>query len=340
MRYAKQETSPMSNQTGGTLLIVGLSDGLESDLIGRALQVAEALALDVEIYHPLTLKPVPAALPGIPGALTGTANLVQAEETRELRLGRCEEALRAALESLRVRGIVARGRVEWKVARVAAVLERIGECSPRLVMTAAHAHGRLADLFGSDDDLELVRCCPKPLWLVRNAPRTANVVLAAVDPMHENDRACAVDHAVLDEAMALAHALEKRPHALHTFCLPTRLPGVLEATAPDIAHERYQQADDRHTRRMHELARAHGLSAEHTQVVQGDLIETLQGLIGSLGVDVVVTGALSRSRLKRMLIGSTAERLLRAIDTDIVVVKNGYHPTLMENPNTESSLGR
>jgi universal stress protein E len=47
----------------------------------------------------------------------------------------------------------------------------------------------------------------------------------------------------------------------------------------------------------------------------------LTGLLTDIGADLVVMGAVSRSGLKRLALGSTAERVLDFLPCDVLVVK-------------------
>jgi universal stress protein E len=50
-------------------------------------------------------------------------------------------------------------------------------------------------------------------------------------------------------------------------------------------------------------------------------VNAIPRLARQLGCDLVVMGALSRSGLKRIFIGNTAERILDSLDCDVLVVK-------------------
>jgi universal stress protein E len=50
-------------------------------------------------------------------------------------------------------------------------------------------------------------------------------------------------------------------------------------------------------------------------------ISGLPRLARKIGCDVLVMGAVSRSGLKRIFIGNTAERILDELDCDVLVVK-------------------
>jgi universal stress protein E len=50
-------------------------------------------------------------------------------------------------------------------------------------------------------------------------------------------------------------------------------------------------------------------------------VEVLQVLARSLSADVLVMGAVSRSRLQELFVGTTAERVLDRLPCDVLIVK-------------------
>ncbi len=63
-----------------------------------------------------------------------------------------------------------------------------------------------------------------------------------------------------------------------------------------------------------------------TTCVAGNTSEALEELVMQLEIDVVVAGAVSRGRLERLLIGSTAEAILDDVHCDVVIVKPDGFP--------------
>ena len=62
-------------------------------------------------------------------------------------------------------------------------------------------------------------------------------------------------------------------------------------------------------------------------VVEGSARDALPEAARSLKADIVVMGAVSRSGLKRIFIGNTAEAVLDALPCDVLVVKPGSFKT-------------
>ena len=66
---------------------------------------------------------------------------------------------------------------------------------------------------------------------------------------------------------------------------------------------------------------AYQLPAQRVHLEQGAAAEVLPRLADQLNAALVVMGAVSRSRLQEVFLGSTAERVLDRIGCDVLVVK-------------------
>jgi nucleotide-binding universal stress UspA family protein len=70
-----------------------------------------------------------------------------------------------------------------------------------------------------------------------------------------------------------------------------------------------------------EFGRRAGIETSHCHWTDSPIENSLPKLLDKLDASVVVMGAISRSGIDRVLIGSTAERLLDLIETDVLIIK-------------------
>lgn len=70
------------------------------------------------------------------------------------------------------------------------------------------------------------------------------------------------------------------------------------------------------------LANRYGVSKEQVHVEEGDASESLPRYASRVAAEMVAMGAVSRSGLKRAFIGHTAERVLEALDCDVLIAKS------------------
>jgi universal stress protein E len=191
-----------------------------------------------------------------------------------------------------------------------------------LVVAESHRHGRAARVFLSNTDWQLIRLCPCPLLFVRTTrPYTRLRVLAAVDPLHAHAKPEVLDHQLLDAARDLAALYGGRMHA--AYCYHVMMPLVAgDAAQPvplpvDIAGEYLKAVRES----FGSLLAPYGLGPKRVHLVAGHASEQIPVLAESIDAGLVVMGAVSRSGLKRLFIGNTAERVIDQLKSDVLVLK-------------------
>jgi universal stress protein E len=279
-----------------------------------------------------------AAALGLPLALFAV-EFDQAMEGSHFRVTERLEAARAARVDARLAWLEEKARpwreqgLEVSVAAVyanprhEAVTRRVLDVGAAMVVMRTHHHEWLARAMLSAADWQLIRVCPAPLLLVkgRDWPEHPRL-LAAVDPSHRDDRHARLDHAILDLAERIATAIEGEGRvahcvlggaALESTAALGMMPEALGASTEDYARELLRQA------RAGVLALLEGRPdlAARLHLLEGRPEQELPRLAAELGIDVLLSGGISRSRVEQVFIGGTAERLLDRVDCDLLVVK-------------------
>lgn len=215
-----------------------------------------------------------------------------------------------------------------------AIIRETLRYEPRLVMKDTHYHSAISRALVSNTDWQLIRDCPAPLWLVRGAALPGQpTIVACVDPLHENDKPAELDHRILGEACGLAGRLGGTAHAVHCYDATPLVTGAGANALPGAAVEIENIAADlqaEHAARLAEIATAHGLEPDRTHFRSGAPAEAIPAAVRQLGGDLVVMGAVARSRMQHAFIGSTAERVLDRLPCDVLVIK----PARFESPVT------
>lgn len=193
-----------------------------------------------------------------------------------------------------------------------------------LVVIEARKHNVFARLLLTQTDFELIRRCPVPLLIVKgrsawHRPR----ILAALDPFHTNDKPSALDGEIVAAAHAVAAVVRGSVHAAHIYRPLVRfVPGAPigpPALAGIPAQERAYKFAIR--RRFFEDLSRYKIPTNKAHLVCGDPATELPALARSMRASLVVMGAMSRSGLKRIFIGNTAEHVLDSLRCDVLVVK-------------------
>ena len=205
-----------------------------------------------------------------------------------------------------------------------AILRKVAAARPDLVVKDTHHHGAIRRTLFSHCDWHLIRECPVPLLLARQAPwAPAPRLAAAIDPSHPGDTGARLDHAIIAVAATVGAALGTRPWLVHVFStlnLISLEPGL--ATMPlgtDLAAVEVLRT--LHQTQLEGLAARHGIPAADTRLIDGIVTYALPDFAAENGLDVLAIGAIARSRLHDRFIGSTADRVLDRLACDLLIVK-------------------
>jgi universal stress protein E len=269
------------------------------------------------------------------GALKESRALGQ-EAVAQARASLIESRLRRLNElakPLRANGIDATVDARWDHPLYHGVVAKAVEWRADIVVKDTHYHSVLKRSILTNTDWSLIRNCPSALMLVKPRPHAAKpCVLAAIDPLHERDAAKSLDKKILSTAAALAATTRGELHVFHAFDITPVIAASTEAMMMPMALPIVEITDEmnaEHTAAVHELTDAKRLPRERVHVVQGGARDQLLAMTDRLRADVVVMGAVSRSGLERLFIGSTAEEVLDRIPCDLLIVKaDGFKPSL------------
>jgi universal stress protein E len=281
--------------------------------LARAAKLARATDATLHLFHDLSM---PVAL----DAVVGTGDSIHAE-TRQQR-----EAARARLERLaaplRKCGLRVSTAAEWDYPAAEAIVREARSCAADLVVVARSGHHRLPALLGYTD-WELLRSCPVPVLMVRTrARRGRECVVAAVDPQHAYAKPAALDGQILALAAAAGEALHGSVHAVHV------LAPWLATSAGSASRGPASPGRAARSALRRECAAA-GVATPRLHIMPGDPVEALPRTARRLHASVFVMGAMSRSGLRRLFVGNTAERVLDSLACDVLVVHPaGFDPRL------------
>ena len=246
---------------------------------------------------------------------------------RDEFLARHDSVLERHAIGLRSEGLTVTTEARWAAHPHQAIGARVRESAPDLVVKDTHYHGLIRRAVLTNTDWNLIRSCPVPLLLVKPGEwRTPARIMTGVDPGHEGDPDAALDHELLLAGKVIAQQLAGELHVVHAF-FPTDLIATASSMAAGVAidggmvTELLEQERGRVREALAALLREHAIPPAHFQFRQGSAVEVLCDFAVELPADIVVLGAIARGRLREMLLGSTAERVLDRMPCDILVVK-------------------
>ncbi len=146
------------------------------------------------------------------------------------------------------------------------------------------------------------------------------MVLAAVDPTHFAKPA-ALDEAILKVGATIAHALRGTLHVVHAH---PSVHGGTRATDPfnpTKAAQMNAEFNAAAKAQLNKLLKSSTIPRARRHLKGEPPADAIAAIARGVSSDVLVMGALSRSGLKGMFIGNTAEDLLDRLTCDLLIVK-------------------
>jgi universal stress protein E len=248
-----------------------------------------------------------------------------ATEARAALLERHRQRLEHLAQPLLAEGLVVETDARLDHPLYDSIIRKAKDSSADFVVKDTHYHSVLKRSIFSNTDWNLIRNCASTLWLVKpRSPGQSPLFVAAVDPLHEHDKPAQLDHRIVETAINLSEALSGQTHVFHAFDVVTAIAISTDAMTMPIALPINDLADAmraQHTEAVERLCKDHGVPPERTHIQQGGTRQSLLALTERLRADAVVMGALSRSGLKAVFIGNTAEDVLDRLHCDLVIVK-------------------
>jgi universal stress protein E len=298
------------------LVAVKNPDARRQPAIDKAIRIAKTLGASIEFFHAIA---DPVYLEAQP--LTGQTIEGLKRESLEL-LQKQLDKLSARARKL---GVEAQGSVEWDFPPHEAIVRRSVRCRADLVIAECH-EGRRHGWFLRLTDWELLRASPVPVLLIKSTrPWRRHIVLAAVDPSHAHAKPSRLDSLIVEHAEQFANALRSSLHLMHA-----NYPQVFGLTLGDPAIDAaalaatYEEQKIRGRKDFESFAEKTKIPRGRRHVVDGEPAVGISTVARKVGADLVVMGAVSRSGLKRLFIGSTAERVLTTLPCDVLVVKPAH----------------
>ena len=277
--------------------------------------MAAALNAKIELFHDLAI-PIAVETLGRPGF---TLRSLKANARRP-----AIEGLERLAAPLRAGGLTVSTAVAWDYPPFETILRRAVAIKADLIVAPCRERHRLPALLGYTD-WELLRLSPVPVLLVKNStPYRRPTVLAAIDPTHAHAKSSALDRRILDYGAQVGRALRGALHVIHAY-VPRSLPPT--ATFDTKRRKRFLADVEREARKTFiDALKKRTIPALRRHLVRGDPSEVIPAIARKTSSAIVVVGSVSRSALKRLFIGNTAESVLDELRCDLLVVKPAKFP--------------
>ncbi len=298
---------------GRILVAAGDCSTKNSPALVKAAAIARQCGGTLTLFHSLYSSAIAAESLVTPGRL---------EQDIEAAVRLRMQQLAAIAAPLQREGLQVRIRVRWDYPVHESIVREVLREKSDLVVAESHRHTRLARIVLSNTDWQLIRVCPAPVLLVKTArPYERARVLAAVDPMHAHAKPAELDADILAAAAGLAQAFGGGLDAAHVYQLATPFTsGVLLEPVPlPVSVTAAQLARIR--RGFDSLVAPHGLAKRRRHLRAGNPADEIVAIAEKTEAGIVVMGAISRGGLRRLFVGSTTERVIDRLNSDVLVLK-------------------
>jgi universal stress protein E len=212
--------------------------------------------------------------------------------------------------------------VVWQSVVHEGLLRYISEWRADLVVVGAHRRGAMPHTRLAETDWQLLRYCPAPLLIAKDETFASyRTILAAVDPVGLHEEPAGLDELVLDTARAFQRAYEGRLIVAHAYPDPESL---ALASAVEVEPGRFYGTEaiaSTHATAVAALLGEQDITDAQIECRAGEPAAVIADLVQSEDVKLVVLGALKRSQIAQLVLGSTAEKVAYEVNCDVLLVR-------------------
>ncbi|MCU0759110.1 MAG: universal stress protein [Steroidobacteraceae bacterium] len=283
--------------------------------VRKAAQLAQAHGAELELFHSLSQTIMVDAL---------QAQEIDLREYEREQVARTVARLETIAARLRRHRIEVSVAAEWDHPPSEAIVRRAIKRKVDLVVAERHAGKHVAGWMLSYTDWELLRLAPCPVLIVKTPrPYHRPTVMAAVDPLHQHAKPVRLDAEILKTAGSLKTAMKGTLQVVHVYPPPVVVTAGWVAGPVLMPGADGREAEARARAALASELERLPLPPHKVTVLEGVPREALPATARATRASIVVMGAVSRSGLKRLLIGNTAEAVLDALPCDVLIIKPG-----------------
>ena len=188
--------------------------------------------------------------------------------------------------------------VEWTSQWRDALAPAAGRCGADLIVKAASSHRVAGRRLLKTSDWTLLRHAHCPVYLAKGGVIDAGATfLLALDLKKEDDLHSALNERVISFGKSLAKNVpDSSLHAVNAY----------------VSSERYVYPTD--------LAEKVGIPSQQAHTIEGAPAKVIAEVANDIKADMVIIGNASRQGARAAVIGNTAEKVLDAVDANVLVV--------------------
>lgn len=208
------------------------------------------------------------------------------------------------------------------------IIRRVQSLGHDLLVKEARPVGRTRELLFGSTDMHLMRKCPCPVWIQKPGQQSpvSRRIVAAVDVAPDNAAEHALNRLIMDLATSLSAIEQSELHVVHAWSVygESALRGrAFIRVAEEQVDALVDEERSKRRRALNELLghyRVSGFAFEE-HLLKGDARIVIPEFAELREVDLIVMGTVGRTGVPGLLMGNTAEDILRQVDCSVLTVK-------------------
>jgi len=245
-------------------------------------------------------------------------------ETQELVINKRKNTLEQLIKPMRKDGVYVCAKVLIGTPFLEIIREVLRDKHDLVIKTARGKGGLKEILFGSTA-MHLMRKCPCPVWVIKPTHHKKYArIMAAVDPDPSDEAKNALNTKIMELATSLASLEGSEFHVVHAWKIysETMLLGRGGLSKREV-DRCGREARKMHKGWLNELIEQYNPETpkDRIHLQKGDAGKLIPALVKRKRIELIVMGTVSRIGIAGLLIGNTAEKVLREVDCSVLIVK-------------------
>jgi nucleotide-binding universal stress UspA family protein len=224
------------------------------------------------------------------------------------------------------------------------VIRKVVRDGHDLVMVGEPAVGNPGVPQISSGVMHLLRKCPSPVWVMRPSANRKCRILALVDPDPGDPIRNGLNDLVMELATSLAMREQGELHIGHAWSMAgeatlrsSSYVGLPGSMVDVMVHE----TEIARRRELETLTSRHTTESDCSiHLVSGEPGDALPRLADQLDIGLIVMGTVGRTGLRGLIMGNTAETILRSVRCSVLAVKPEGFITPVKQPKRSKQNGK
>jgi universal stress protein E len=246
-------------------------------------------------------------------------SLKQSEDMKRQYMDDRYQLLYSTAEKLIEKGIKCSVNVLWHHELHEAIEIEERRLNTDLVIKHISADANNQNPFAMPVDRHLLRYCPAPLLLVRNAYWRKGPITLAIDPSASDAAHIQLNSRILKYGKMLGQLTNNDIHVVASFEVPSISPEItMQGVDYEVVHH---DAFKMIHKRLRLLVIPYNIHSDNIHLIEGKPERAIAKFVNEKASQLLILGTVGRTGLTAAFIGNTAERILAELSCEILALK-------------------